>query len=175
MSWLEDLNKKRVYNYRSKTDPEEIISGTKENLSTIFMTPPTCESGDKVRLDNLIESEEAYDEYEYAGFEPIRMGGMTKVTFEKNGRKAVRIDLGNGKTVVRSMTRENLMKGQGIRITGKKRDNKGELTKKLTFEIDSSLTKGCQEASTKETAKRVNNQMNSLKNYTEAANVGRKK
>lgn len=46
------------------------------------------------------------DGYVYKGFAPDKMNLMTKVQYEQNGRVAYRIDIGDGKFIHRSATRE---------------------------------------------------------------------
>lgn len=49
----------------------------------------------------------------YNGTEPRKIGLMTKTTFEKNGRIGIKTNFSNGKSSVRSMTKENTMNGKG--------------------------------------------------------------
>ena len=44
--------------------------------------------------------------YRYGGMVPYKMNLMTKVQFEQNGRIGYRIDVGDGKQIYRSATRE---------------------------------------------------------------------
>lgn len=141
MGWLEDLNKERIYNYRCNIDSDFVLSGTKEELNELV--------GDEVELKYepndvasvLVDGEDLL--FTYAGFDPIKTGLVTKIVFEKNGRKGLRIVDGDGKQTVRSMSRENLLKGKGVTITGDKRDARGELTGEKSYEVDSILTKAC--------------------------------
>lgn len=52
---------------------------------------------------------------DYSGIEPRSTGMMVKITFEKNGRKAIRTQFANGKTTCRSQTKENHMIGKGTK------------------------------------------------------------
>ena len=119
MNWLRDLQKDTVYNYVDEETGDK-ISGTKDILEEHFNQKLRCEPGDVVKIEG--------GTFRYAGFEPHELGMMLKSTFEKNGRKAVRTYHSNGKQSVRSMTKDNYLKGRGS---------------------DSALTKGCVEASTK--------------------------
>jgi len=49
---------------------------------------------------------EAPKGYKYKGFVPEKVEIMTKVQYEQNGRLAYRIDVGNGKHIHRSASRE---------------------------------------------------------------------
>jgi hypothetical protein len=49
---------------------------------------------------------EAPDGYKYEGMLPYKTNLMTKVQFEQNGRIGYRIDVGDGKQIYRSATRE---------------------------------------------------------------------
>ncbi len=159
MGWLEDLAKTTVFKFRSTTDPSDEVFGTSEELTEAFGSEVKGEPGEKIK----VETDEGILEFEYAGFEPKELGIMTKIVFEKNGRKAVRINHGDGKTVVRSMTRENLMKGKGIKETGDKHDASGNKTGQKSYEIDSALTKGCREASEKTKAQIFQNRLHAWK------------
>lgn len=166
MGWLDDLNKERVYNYAraDEADPCEMISGTKDDLMKTFNSEIECSSGEV-----LVCPQTSY-KYVYAGFQPIKLGLATKIVFEKNGRKAVRMRDSDGKTTIRSMTRENYMKGKGVKVTGDKRDSKGEKTGQKSFEVQSSLTKGCREASNKAKAKEVHGRLTGMKANIEYQN-----
>jgi hypothetical protein len=81
MSWLDDINNSRVYIYRN--DAGDKISGTPKQLEELFETTLKLSQGEAVNHDG--------DYYVYAGFEPVKLGGETRVEFEKNGRKGVHI------------------------------------------------------------------------------------
>jgi hypothetical protein len=119
MSWIDELQRETVYQYTNR-DTGETFSATKEILEEQLGVKLTCSPGDSFEHEGGV--------YHYAGFEPRKLGMMMKTTFEKNGRKAVRIKHGNGTQAVRSMSRDNYLKGKGT---------------------DSVLTKGCREASAK--------------------------
>lgn len=121
MSWLDELNKSRLFVYRNASNPEDEIIGnteTLQGLSGISDLDPN--PGTKFEFEGQT--------FEYAGMVPANIGMMSKVVFEKNGRKAVRTQFGDGQQVVRSATKEAYYKGKGS---------------------DSVLTKGCKEASEK--------------------------
>lgn len=159
MGWLEDLSKTTIYKFRSLEDPSNEVFGTSDELTEAFGFEVKGEPGEKLR----IETDEGTLEFEYAGFEPRQLGIMTKIVFEKNGRKAVRINHGDGKSVVRSMTRENLLKGKGIKETGDKHDASGNKTGQKSYEVDSALTKGCKEASEKAKSQIFQNRLHAWK------------
>lgn len=166
MSWLNDYSKTTVYNYRSmdENDPCKMVSGTAEQLSETFGIDVKGEPGEQLQC-----LQTSY-RYSYAGFEPRQLGIMTKTTFEKNGRKGVRINHGDGKSTTRSMTRENLLKGKGVKVTGEKRDAQGNTTGQKAFEVESSLTKGCNEASVKAKGDILGNRLKHMKHEIAVAN-----
>jgi len=51
----------------------------------------------------------------YKGTTPQKLGLVTKTTFEKNGRKAIRTHFDDGRTAIRSQTKENVLKGKGTK------------------------------------------------------------
>jgi len=165
MGWLDDLNKKRVYNYRQVDNSDFVISGNQSELNEIVGEGAELkfESGEKAIV--LVDGEPK--EFEYAGFDSIQMNLTTKVPFEKNGRKGVKTTFGDGSKVVRSQTRENLFKGKGVNITGDKRDAKGNKTGGKAYEVESQLTKGCKEASDKVKVKEVHSRLTGMKKSIE--------
>ena len=172
MGWLEDLSKTTIYNFRNTEDTEDLVQGTSEQLTEAFQQEVKGEPGEKFEVE--FENGEKVT-YEYAGFQPHKLNIMTKITFEKNGRKGVRVNHGEGKSTVRSMTRENLLKGKGVKETGYKRDAKGELTGEKSYEVDSALTKGCQEASNKAKAEIFHNRMQGFKNQVAKENAAKRR
>jgi hypothetical protein len=92
------------------------------------------------------------------------------VVFEKNGRKGIRIKDQNGKTTIRSMTRENLLKGKGVKVTGDKRDHKGNKTGQKSYEVESTLTRACRDESNKVKAKEVHSRLTGMKRNIEYQN-----
>jgi hypothetical protein len=49
-------------------------------------------------------------EFEHRGFLPVKMGGCTKVEYEQNGRKGIRITDGNGGVQHRAKTKDTYLK-----------------------------------------------------------------
>lgn len=90
----------------------------------------------------------------FARVEPRKLGIMTKIQFEKNGRIGLKTKFANGKTTTRSMTKENVMNGKGT---------------------DSVLTKSCLEHTRKEQHKMVNKQYNQMKSDIERQRAARRK
>ena len=125
MNWLEDLNKKTVYKYVVEGSDLEPLYATRDELLELTGSEPTCEPGDKFSLEDENGKELVFS---YAGFIPRKLDMMTKVTFEKNGRKGIAVNFGDGKIAKRSQTKENYMNGKGTA---------------------SVLTKACKEASEK--------------------------
>lgn len=167
MGWLDDLNKNRVFHYRCVDipEPEYTLSGTQDELKKLVgeQVDLTFSPGDKPKI--LVDGEEL--QYEYGGFDPVKLNQTMKVVFEKNGRKGIRIKDGDGKQTVRSMSRENLLKGKGVKITGDKRDAQGNLTGEKSYEVDSALTKACREESNKVKAKEVHRRLTGMKQNIE--------
>lgn len=125
MDWLKKLNEETVYNYRN-TDTGEILQLTKQEIRNWIELEPTTVPGSEFCVGGV--------RYEYAGFEPRKLNIMTKITFEKNGRKGLRVKTAQGGQSVRSLSKENYLKGKGTK---------------------SVLTKGCTEASNKEKERMV--------------------
>ena len=119
MGWLDDLNKSRTFVYKSE-DGETI------QCDHDFLV---AQSGDE-NFDPCPNTEFEYEGkvYSYAGFEPTQLSIMTKIQFEKNGRKGMLTRFADGGQTTRSMTRERYYQGKGT---------------------DSVLTKGCREVSDK--------------------------
>jgi len=125
MGWLAELDKERIYQYRNE-ETGSVISGNKEFFRKEIGEDLTFAPGDNFFLHG--------DNYAYAGFLPNKLSIMTKITFEKNGRKGLKVTNSNGKHWVRSMSKENYMNGKGT---------------------ESVLTNGCREASNKVKEKMV--------------------
>lgn len=143
MKWLEELNENRLFRYRctSHEDVDDVL-GTPAQLKELFEQDVECEPREEI----VVNTDEGDFKFVYAGFEPTRVGLMSRITFEKNGRVGLRTTFGDGKQSVRSMTKEKAFQGKGT---------------------DSVLTKGCQEASNKEKQKQVVQKWNSAKNQAE--------
>lgn len=165
MGWLEDFAKATIYDYRSTDD--EVLSETLDTLSTLSGVDLKGAPGESFKFD--------LKTFYYAGFQPKKLGITTRVIFEKNGRKGIRIKSGDGKQVVRSMSRENLLKGKGVTITGDRRDFRGDKTGKKSYEIESVLTKSAKEASDKIKEKGLYNKIKYLRHQMGQNTDGRKK
>ncbi|RLD04712.1 MAG: hypothetical protein DRI65_10205 [Chloroflexota bacterium] len=143
MEWLKDRHKDTIYFYRIiRTSVDEL-----EHLDSVVGGPPSYWEHflDEVPKYNPGEILKFGDfEYQYAGFEGKKLGGMTKVVYEKNGRKALKIST-DGKHSYRSMTKDNYINGKGT---------------------DEVLTKGCAETSNKEKQKILHNKMEQFKRGT---------
>ena len=105
---------------------------------------------------------------QYCGTEPRNSGLVVKTTFEKNGRKAIRTSFSNGKSVVRSQTKENSLQSieRGTAVdkqTGKRK------------EIASSLTSSCQESCNKVKQEIILNKGKQLQNYMQRQEAQRSK
>ena len=123
MDWLSKLHDETLFRYRnSRTD--EVICVPLSLLEEWLNISIKGEPGEEFYF--------AGDRYTYAGFEPRKLNIMTKITFEKNGRKALKIKDADGQESIRSMSKENYLKGKGTK---------------------SVLTKACKEASNKEKLK----------------------
>jgi hypothetical protein len=119
MGWLKELENERIYHYRNERTGV-VMSHDKDFFYYEMGKNLAFEPGDYFFLHG--------DKYVYAGFVPDRLNLMTKITFEKNGRKGLRVKNSDGKQWVRSMSKENYMNGKGT---------------------ESVLTKGCREKSDK--------------------------
>lgn len=164
MSWLEDSAKKIVYKYKRADDV--VISGTLEELAE--------QTGLNLKAEYKESFEYLGDTYTYNGFVPREHSIMTKIVFEKNGRKAVRIQHTNGKSHVRSMSKENFLNFKGVKKTEKKYDSKGNDTGKRRIEVESVLTKGAKEAAAKTTENVVQNKLKQMKDVIARSNARRK-
>jgi len=87
MGWLSE----RIIQYLYESDNEQII-----------IEAPASEDPPK-----------APDGFKYKGFVPEKLSIMTKVQYEQNGRVAYRVDVGDGKFIHRSATREKYERTMG--------------------------------------------------------------
>lgn len=95
MSWLDDLSKERIFNY--KLEDGSTTSGTIQELSKLFNREFIGEPGEVILTDGLTLT--------YAGFEPIKLGQKGIVEFNKNGRKAVMVRNADGSIEYHSKTK----------------------------------------------------------------------
>ena len=164
MSWLEDSAKKIVYNY-VRAD-EVLISGTLDELI------------EKTGLNLKAEYKETFnylgDTYTYCGFEPRENNIMTKIVFEQNGRKAIKVQHTDGKCHVRSMTKENLLKGVGAKKTEVRYDHKG-IAKGSGTEQTSVITKDFKRHTDKLKENQVQQSLKDMKQVIAMSNARSKK
>ena len=164
MSWLEKEAEKTVYKYKSEAGT--IISGTLAELI------------EKTGLGLEAKYQETFeylgDKYTYNGFEPKQNNIMTKIVFEKNGRQAVRIQHTNGKSHVRSMTKENLLNGVGAKKTETRYDHKGN-AKGSGAEQTSVLTKDFKQHTDKLKENQVQQSLKDMKQVIAQSNSRSKK
>lgn len=106
MDWLSKLHKETLFRYKN-TETQEIISVPLDVLEEWLEIPVKGEPGESFYISGVL--------YTYAGFEPRKLNITTKITFEKNGRKALRINNSDGTTTVRSITKDNYIKGKGTK------------------------------------------------------------
>ena len=78
MSWLQELDKQRIYNYRKANG--EIVRGTKKEFEDFFEVPLRCEPGEIIHAING-------ENLEYAGIEPIKCPGMGRMGGENSDRQ----------------------------------------------------------------------------------------
>ncbi len=90
----------------------------------------------------------------YDGLNSRKVNIMYKTTFEKNGRKAVKTQFANGKSFIRSQTKENAMNGKSHK---------------------SVLTSGHQEAVNKEKHKNMVDKEKQMKAYVQQQNANKGK
>jgi len=83
MSWLDEINEERIYNYLFTDEEAGVAFGTLKQLSELTGTEVKGEPNEI--LD--IEGRKA----KYAGFEPFQLKQEARFEYEKNGRKAVHI------------------------------------------------------------------------------------
>jgi hypothetical protein len=115
MSWLEDLHAERIFHYDSG---EDRITGNIQDLSLLAKKDVVGVPGEMIYVDDKT--------YEYAGFDSIKAAQMSKVEFEKNGRKAYRITDSSGKIrYIAKSKHEYLKHGE---IEGKKLQRRGKVT-----------------------------------------------
>ncbi len=161
--WAESA-KKIVYNY--KREDGVLMSGTLSELMS------------KTELELEAKYQETFtylgDTYTYCGFEPRESNVMTKIVFEKNGRKAVRIQHTNGKSHVRSMTKENLLNGKGAKKTETRYDHKGN-AKGSGAEQTSVLTKDFKQHTDKLKENQVQQSLKNMKQVIAQSNSRSKK
>lgn len=101
MSWLDD----RLISYVFSNGLEEII----------------------IEAPSSDERPQAPRGYTYKGFLPEKVNLMTKVGYEQNGRKGYKVDVGTGRPIYRSATRERFEHQQGN--TGDAQRKRGEAPK----------------------------------------------
>lgn len=140
MNWLEDLNRERTFTYREKLDSTDgdFISGTPDEIEELI--------SQKLKFDPGETFEYQGKTFHYSGFSSIKMSLTTRVTFEKNGRKAILTKLPDGKIVARAMTKENLLNGKNVVKKAKGEASNG----KDGYRIESVLTKACKEHTDKQ-------------------------
>lgn len=81
MSWLDDLNNKRVYHY--ETEEGARITGTLPDINEELGLNLEGDPGETFEFEGEL--------YTRGGFEPIKINLATRVFYEKNGRKAYKI------------------------------------------------------------------------------------
>lgn len=93
---------KTIFNYKTHEEEPVTVSGTPEELQAHFGVGMKFLPREQVSKEGVI--------FFYAGFEPVAMGGMVKIYYEQNGRKAVRSKTSSG-SHSRSMTKERVLEG----------------------------------------------------------------
>ncbi len=98
MDFLKERHDRTIYHY--KTD-ESIVSGTPQELAEYFGKDLLFEPGEVVQHYT--------EDYQYAGFDPLSMSLTTKVAYEQNGRKAIRVTSPGGHIQHRSLTKDRML------------------------------------------------------------------
>lgn len=164
MSWIEDEAKRTIYNYKGNLGGH--LSGTLEDLSS------------KCGKDLIGQYEETFtyegENFSYSGFNPKESNIMTKIVFEKNGRKAIRVKHTDGKSHVRSMSKENLLRGKGARKTETRYDEKGH-AKGRGVEVESVFTKDFKEHTNKIKENNIQQSLKDMKKVIAQSNARSKK
>ncbi len=127
MSWLEDLNQDRIYNYEFVDSPGEYVCGKLAELSEMSGSEVKGEPQEKI----VIEERELI----YAGFEPLQLRQELQVEYEQNGRKAIHYVDKNGNHRYMSKSKQNFLK------TGKVQR---ELSKAMVSKIDENIQRELQ-------------------------------
>lgn len=126
MSWLEELNAERVYNYRFQDETGQYICGKLSELSEV------CGIEVKGEPQEVIEYEGR--KAVYAGFEPIELRQELQVEYEQNGRKAVHFIDKDGNHKYMSKSKQNYLK------TGKvKREFSKAMVEKINDDVQKEL------------------------------------
>ena len=165
MSWLNEIEDN--INYIYKHSDNDSLCGTKAELREYTGKDLQFSADDSFELDGKT--------YTYSGFKPYASGIMTKVVFEKNGRKGIMVKMADGTKSVRSMTRELLYRGKAkINETETRYDEKGR-AKGKGKEVESVVTKGFAEFKKKTEQKVFHNKINQMKKVIAQSNAQRRK
>ena len=163
MSWLNEIGDKVNYIYKHTDD--DYICGTKAEFKENLDKELQFTAGDAFDLDGKT--------YTYAGFKPYESGIMTKIVFEKNGRKGIRVKMADGTKSVRSMTRELLYRGKAeVNDSDIRYNEKGE-AKGRGKEVESVVTKGFAEFRKKNQEKIVHQKVKQMRTLIEQSNAKR--
>ena len=125
MDWLEQLNKERVYNF--KTPNGKIYSGTQDDFNELFGSVEMSQ-GTVIEIDG--------EPAEYAGFEPIRTNHVHVVFYTQNGRKARKIVNGDGHAQYISESKYQYLKHGKVMGDQLEKGYDKHMNKKINSEID---------------------------------------
>ena len=127
MSWLEELNQDRIYNYEVVDSPGEYVCGKLSELSELSGVEVKGDPQEKI----VIEGRELV----YAGFEPLQIRQELQVEYEQNGRKAIHYIDKNGNHRYMSKSKQNYLKTGQV---------KRELSKAMVSKIDEGVQRELQ-------------------------------
>ena len=144
MSWLEELNADRKFNYRFEDGT--VVRGTLKELSALVGNTVLGEPEETISVDG--------ETAVYAGFDAIPVRQRAIIEFEKNGRKAIAIKEADGTTRYVSKTKMNYQKTG--RIENKYTDDYQEiLDKQIQNELMANKYKAKQHDPMKEAIKNL--------------------
>jgi hypothetical protein len=125
MNWLEELNRDRVYNF--KTESGKVYSGTEKEFTDLF-GPIALEQGTIIQIDG--------EPAEYAGFEPIKTNHVHVVFYTQNGRRARKIVNGDGHTQYISESKYQYLKHGKVMGDQLDKSYGKHMNEKINSEID---------------------------------------
>ena len=121
MSWLNDVDRIRIYNFALPDG--NVARGTLKQLSELAGKEVLGEPGEVIAIDGV--------EASYAGFEPVHIAQQNSVEFEKNGIKALRVRKSDGTIQYVSKTRMHYQ-------------NTGQIKSQMTAEYQEAAEKNVQ-------------------------------
>ena len=127
MDFLKERHERTTYTYKCY-ESDASVSGTPAELDSFFGKPLSYEPKEHIILGGKI--------YEYAGFEPMGMSLTTKVAYEQNGRKAIRVVDPSGNIQYRSKTKDKILEAGSQKAEGTSIVTKGFAEAKAKVEAN---------------------------------------